>query len=141
MAAHHVGQHHVCGQPVSNNSDLAGAGDSSLWVIVEIFHDLGGTTGLFGLVREHRYACCFLKRRSQLPFGIVTASTGSVRNNEKTPAGICRSQGFKAFLGTSASGAQQLLRGRTKIPRTVRGPRWFLERQSSHPCRGRLPGS
>lgn len=114
IAAHHVGQHHVGGQPVSNNSDLAGTGDSSLWVLLEIVHDLGGTTGLFGLVREHIYTCCFLKRRSQFSFGIVTASTGSVRNNEETPAGVCRSQCFEAFLSTSASGAQQLLKGRKR---------------------------
>lgn len=98
VAAHHVGQHHVGGQSVTNDGNLAGACDARFRVVPEIFHDLSTTAGLFGLVRQYRHTCGPLELRGQLPLGIITGSTCSVGNYEEPPTRIGCSQGIEPFL-------------------------------------------
>lgn len=57
VATHAVGKHHVREEPVTNNGDLAGIGDTSLRMTPEILHDLGTTARFLGLVRQHFESC------------------------------------------------------------------------------------
>lgn len=55
-ATHHVGHHHVRGEPVADNGNLSGMGDLRLRVTSKVVHDLGPAARLLDLVREDRDA-------------------------------------------------------------------------------------
>lgn len=56
VASHQVGQHHVGGESVPDNGNLARAGDASFWVFAEVLHDLKAAARFLGLMREHCHA-------------------------------------------------------------------------------------
>lgn len=78
IAAYDVGEHHVSGQSISNDSDLVGAGNASLGMLLKVLHNLRATAGLLGLMREHYHAGGLFEFLGQLPFWVVAESAGCV---------------------------------------------------------------
>lgn len=106
--AHHVGQHHVRGQPITDNGDLVRPCHPGFRVLAEVRQDLVATARLLHRMREDIEPGRFLNLGSKPATNIVARRAGSIGHYQKTTSGVGRSQSLEARLLSLAMGPQNL---------------------------------
>lgn len=99
--AHHICQHHVCAQPVSNDGDLRGVRHARLGVLAEVLHDLVAAAWLLACVRQHRKPRGLLKLGRKCQLLVERCCASRVGDDEKLLSRVCGLQLLEMILEDS----------------------------------------
>jgi hypothetical protein len=118
-AAHHVGQHHVGCQPITDHSNLVRSSDPSLRVLAEVRQNLVATAWLLHGMRKYVEPGRLFNLGSKPAIHIVARRTGSIGHDKETAPWVGCSQRLKSSLLSLAIWPDSLVVWRARQNRVV----------------------